>query len=450
MKRKIYNKLLCWKQEENGRTALLIDGARRVGKSYIAKEFAQKEYKSYIIIDFNIAPKEIKDLFENYLHDLDVFFMYLANFYQVKLYERHSLIIFDEVQLFPKARAAIKYLVADGRFDYVETGSLMSIKKNVRDILIPSEEHHLKMFPLDFEEFLWAMGNDMLMDFIRQCYDKKRPLGQALHRKAMDYFRQYMIVGGMPQAVANYINTRDFECVDRIKRDILELYKADIVKHAAGYEMRVAQIFDDIPAQLQKHERSFKLSSLKKDARMRDYEDAIFWLQDAMIANICYNSTAPNIGLKLNQDRLTLKCYMADTGLLISHAFDENGLVSEEIYKKLLFDKLETNTGMIIENIVAQMLTASEHKLYFYSNPARDDVSNRMEIDFLVAKSKISNRHNISPIEVKSSKNYTLTSLKKFMLKYNEQLYVPYVLHPSDLKEENGITYLPLYMTPLL
>lgn len=450
MKRKIYNKLLCWKQEENGRTALLIDGARRVGKSYIAKEFAKKEYKSYIIIDFNIAPKEIKDLFENYLHDLDVFFMYLANFYQVKLYERHSLIIFDEVQLFPKARAAIKYLVADGRFDYVETGSLMSIKKNVRDILIPSEEHHLKMFPLDFEEFLWAMGNDMLMDFIRQCYDKKRPLGQALHRKAMDYFRQYMIVGGMPQAVANYINTRDFECVDRIKRDILELYKADIVKHAAGYEMRVAQIFDDIPAQLQKHERSFKLSSLKKDARMRDYEDAIFWLQDAMIANICYNSTAPNIGLKLNQDRLTLKCYMADTGLLISHAFDENGLVSEEIYKKLLFDKLETNTGMIIENIVAQMLTASEHKLYFYSNPARDDVSNRMEIDFLVAKSKISNRHNISPIEVKSSKNYTLTSLKKFMLKYNEQLYVPYVLHPSDLKEENGITYLPLYMTPLL
>ncbi len=450
MKRKIYDKLLCWKQEENGRTALLIDGARRVGKSYIAKEFAQKEYKSYIIIDFNIAPKEIKDLFENYLHDLDVFFMYLANFYQVKLYERHSLIIFDEVQLFPKARAAIKYLVADGRFDYVETGSLMSIKKNVRDILIPSEEHHLKLFPLDFEEFLWAMGNDMLMDFIRQCYDKKRPLGQALHRKAMDYFRQYMIVGGMPQAVANYINTRDFECVDRIKRDILELYKADIVKHAAGYEMRVAQIFDDIPAQLQKHERSFKLSSLKKDARMRDYEDAIFWLQDAMIANICYNSTAPNIGLKLNQDRLTLKCYMADTGLLISHAFDENGLVSEEIYKKLLFDKLEANTGMIIENIVAQMLTASEHKLYFYSNPARDDVSNRMEIDFLVAKSKISNRHNISPIEVKSSKNYTLTSLKKFMLKYNEQLYVPYVLHPSDLKEENGITYLPLYMTPLL
>lgn len=450
MKRKLYDKLLVWKAEENGRTALLIDGARRVGKSYIAKKFAEQEYQSYIIIDFNIAPKEITDLFLHYLHDLDTFFMYLSNFYQVKLYERKSLIIFDEVQLFPKARAAIKYLVADGRYDYLETGSLMSIKENVSNILIPSEERHQTMYPLDFEEFLWALGNDMLMDFIRQCFAKKQPLGQALHRKAMDYFRQYMIVGGMPQAVSEYIATRDFERVDRIKRDILELYRADIVKHAQGYEMKVAEIFDDIPAQLQKHERSFKLSSLKKDARMREYEDAIFWLQDAMIANICYNSTAPNIGLKLNQDRLTLKCYMADTGLLISHAFDENGLVSEEIYKKLLFDKLEVNTGMIIENIVAQMLVAGGHKLYFYANPARYDVSSRMEIDFLIAKSKISNRHNISPIEVKSSKNYTLTSLKKFMEKYNEQLYVPYVLHPADVKEENGITYLPLYMTPLL
>ena len=326
----------------------------------------------------------------------------------------------------------------------------MSIKKNVSTILIPSEERHLRMYPLDFEEFLWAMDNDMLMDFIRQCFEKKKPLGQALHRKAMDYFRQYMIVGGMPQAVSEYTKTRDFDRVDRVKRDILELYRADIVKHAEGYEMKVSQIFDDIPAQLQKHETSFKLSSLKKEARMRDYEDALFWLQDAMIANICYNSTAPNFGLKLNQDRLTLKCYMADIGLLISHAFDENGLVSEAIYKKLLFDKLEVNTGMIIENIVAQMLVASGHKLYFYSNPARDNVSSRMEIDFLIAKSKISNRHNISPLEVKSSKNYTLTSLKKFMVKYNEQLHVPYVLHPADLKEENGITYLPLYMTPLL
>ena len=437
MRRKIYTELLKWKEEEAGRTALLIDGARRVGKSYI-------------IIDFNRVNQEVTELFENYLNDLDLFFMYLSNYYNVKLYERDTLIIFDEVQLFPRARAAIKYLVADGRYDYIETGSLMSIKKNVKDIVIPSEERHLRMYPLDFEEFLWALDNESLMDFIKVFFEKKKPLGAALHRKAMDYFRQYMIVGGMPQAVERYVETKDFERVDRVKRDILELYRADIVKHAQGYEMKVEQIFDDIPAQLQKHDKKFKLSSLKKEARFRDYEDAIFWLSDAMIVNVCYNSTAPNIGLKLNMDRVTMKCYMADTGLLISHAFDENGIVSEEIYKKLLFDKLEVNKGMIMENIVAQMLVASGHKLYFYNNPSRDDASLRMEIDFLIAKSKITSKHNISPIEVKSGGKYTLTSLKKCREKYTEQLDTLYVLHKNDLKVEEGIVYLPLYMTPLL
>ena len=450
MRRKIYEEILKWKKRSAGQTALLIDGARRVGKSYIAEKFAAAEYKSYLLIDFNRAPKEVTDLFENYLNDLDTLFMYLSGFYNTKLYERETLIILDEVQLCPRARSAIKYLVADGRYDYLETGSLMSIKKNVKDILIPSEEEHLKMYPLDFEEFLWALDNETLMPLIQTCYEKKQPMGQALHRKAMDYFRQYMIVGGMPQAVARYVETRDFDSIDRVKRAILELYRADIVKHAAGYEIKVEQIFDDIPAQLQKHDKKFKLSSLKKEARFRDYDDALFWLSDAMIANICYNSTAPSIGLKLNMDRLTLKCYMADTGLLISHAFDENGIVSEEIYKKLLFDKLECNKGMIVENLVAQMLTAAGHKLYFYSNPSRDEVSERMEIDFLIAKSKISSRHNISPIEVKSGKNYTLTSMKKFRNKYAEQTDTPYVLHTGDLKEADGITYLPLYMTPLL
>ena len=450
MRRKIYTELLKWKEEEAGRTALLIDGARRVGKSYIVENFAKQEYKSYIIIDFNRVNQEVTELFENYLNDLDLFFMYLSNYYNVKLYERDTLIIFDEVQLFPRARAAIKYLVADGRYDYIETGSLMSIKKNVKDIVIPSEERHLRMYPLDFEEFLWALDNESLMDFIKVFFQKKKPLGAALHRKAMDYFRQYMIVGGMPQAVERYVETKDFERVDRVKRDILELYRADIVKHAQGYEMKVEQIFDDIPAQLQKHDKKFKLSSLKKEARFRDYEDAIFWLSDAMIVNVCYNSTAPNIGLKLNMDRVTMKCYMADTGLLISHAFDENGIVSEEIYKKLLFDKLEVNKGMIMENIVAQMLVASGHKLYFYNNPSRDDASLRMEIDFLIAKSKITSKHNISPIEVKSGGKYTLTSLKKCREKYTEQLDTLYVLHKNDLKVEEGIVYLPLYMTPLL
>lgn len=450
MDRKIYKELIGWKQDGAGKTALLIDGARRVGKSYIAEKFAKEEYKSYILIDFNRISEEVKDLFMNYLNDLDTLFMYLSSYYNVKLFEHESLIIFDEIQLFPRARAAIKYLVADGRYDYMETGSLMSIKKNVNDIVIPSEERHIKMYPMDFEEFLWALENNTIMDMIKNNYERKKPMGQAMHRKAMDYFRQYMIVGGMPQAVQTYLETRDFDKVDRVKRDILTLYRADIVKHAYGYERKVESIFDEIPAQLQKHKKKFKLSSLKKEARFRDYEDALFWLDDAMIVNICFNSTAPDIGLKLNMDRMTLKCYMGDTGLLISHAFDENGIVSEEIYKKLLFDKLEVNKGMIIENIVAQMLVASGHKLYFYSNPSRDDKESRMEIDFLIAKSKITNRHNISPIEVKSSKNYTLSSLRKFIKKYKEQMYHPYVVHGDDLREEDGIVFLPLYMTPLL
>ncbi len=450
MRRKIYEELKKWKNDGAGKSALLIEGARRVGNSYIVEEFAKNNYKTYILIDFNRADDEVKALFEHYLNDLDTLFMYLSGYYNVKLYAHESLIIFDEVQLFPRARAAIKYLVADGRYDYMETGSLMSIRKNVKDIVIPSEERHIKMYPMDFEEFLWAMGNDVLMDIIRKYYEMKKPMGQVMHRKAMDYFRQYLIVGGMPQAVAEYVQTRDFDKVDRVKRDILTLYRADIVKHAAGYEMKVEGIFDEIPAQLQKHEKKFKLSSLKKEARFRDYEDALFWLDDAMIVNICFKSVEPNIGLKLNMDRMTLKCYMADTGLLISHAFDENGIVSEEIYKKLLFDKLEVNRGMIVENIVAQMLTAGGHKLYFYSNSSRDDREARMEIDFLIAKSRISSRHNISPIEVKSGKNYTLSSLRKFIKKYQEQTYTPYVLHAGDLKEQEGIVYLPLYMTPLL
>ena len=450
MKRKILNKLIEWKETSNGKTALLIDGARRVGKSYITTEFAENYYKSYIMIDFNNVGDDVKELFDKYLNDLDMFFMYLSAYFNVKLYLRESLIIFDEVQLYPRARAAIKYLVEDGRFDYIETGSLVSIKKNVKNIVIPSEERHIKMYPMDFEEFLWALGNDTLMDIIRKNYQDKKPMRQALHRKAMDYFRQYLIVGGMPQAVEEYATSKDFDKVDIVKRDILTLYRNDITKHAEGYEIKVQSIFDEIPSQLSKHEKKFKLSSIKKEARFREYEDAIFWLDDAMIVNNCYNSTEPNIGLKLNMDRTTLKCYMADTGLLISHAFDENGIVSEEIYKKLLFDKLEVNKGMIIENIVAQMLISSGHKLYFYSNPTQTDASSRMEIDFLISKSKVTNRHNISPIEVKSGKNYTLNSLNKFRTKYNEQTATPYVIHTADYKEEDGVIYLPIYMTSLL
>jgi len=449
MRRKVYEQLLKWKNQ-NGESALLVQGARRVGKSYSVEEFAKKEYRSYILIDFNKANQQVKDLFLYDIDSLDTFFMKLTALYGEKLYERESLIIFDEVQLFPKARGAIKYLVEDGRYDYIETGSLISIRENVKDILIPSEEDSITMHPLDFEEFLWAVGNESMVDLIRACYEARKPLGQALHRKAMDYFRQYMIVGGMPQAVTAFVKNHDFDEVDRVKRRILKLYREDIRKHAKGYEMKVEAIYDELPSQLKNQNRHFKLSSLKQGARFDEYKDAMFWLSDAMIVNNCYNSTEPNIGLALNQDRTLLKCYMGDTGLLVSHAFDENGIVSEEVYKKLLLDKLEVNMGMIMENVIAQMLVANNRKLFFYSNSSREDKDSRMEIDFLIAKSKISNRHNISPIEVKSGKNYTLSSLKKFKLKYKEQTDVPYVLHTGDLKEEDGTVFLPLYMTMLL
>ena len=450
MKRKIYNKLLNWKKESNGEYALLIDGARRVGKSYIVRQFAEKEYSSYVILDFNLVSKSIKDLFENDLDNLDRFFMYLSNYTGKTLYTRDTLIVFDEVQQYPKARAAIKYLVKDGRYDYIETGSLISIKKNVEGIVIPSEEEHIKMFPMDFEEFLWAMGEEMLMPFIKDCFKSKKPMGQLMHRRAMDYFRLYMIVGGMPQAVEKYVETRDFSKVDKLKRRILDLYRSDISKFAKGYDTKVKSIFEEIPSQLQKHEKKFRLSALKEGARARDYETAFFWLDDAMIINSCYNTTEPNVGLNLNKDTNTMKCYMADTGLLISHAFDTNEIVCEDLYRKILLDKLEMNSGMIIENIVAQMLRTAGHKLFFYSNSSMTDRDSRMEIDFLIGKGKITARHNISPIEVKSSARYTLTSLKKCIAKYGPYLSTAYVIHPADLKEEDNIIYLPLYMCPLL
>ena len=450
MRRKIEEKILNWKIKSDGKTALLIDGARRVGKSFIVEDFARKNYRSYILIDFNEVGKEITDLFDMNLRDLESFFMYLSAAFNVKLYDRESLIILDEVQLCPRARAAIKFLVADGRFDYIETGSLMSIKKNVKDIVIPSEERHIKMYPMDFEEFLWARGEDAVIPVIKDCFAKRKAMGQAMHRKVMTLFREYVIIGGMPQAVREYIETKDFEAVDQIKRDILTLYREDIRKHAEGYTGKVESIFDEIPSQLSKHEKKFALSSLGKGARFRDYKSAFLWLRDSMFTNICFNSTEPNIGLKLNRDNASFKLYMGDTGLLISHSFDENGIVSEELYKKLLFGKLEVNEGMIFENIVAQMLAANDRTLYFYSNSSRTDKNSRMKIDFLLAKSKITNRHNISPLEVKSGKNYTLSSLNKFRKKYTEQLSEAFVLHTDDLREKDGIIYLPVYMAGYL
>lgn len=456
MKRKIYQQLLDWKHNRRGEVALLIEGARRIGKSYIVEEFAKNEYDSYLLIDFSRVNPKVIEFFDLYLDDLDMLFTSLELYGKKKLIPRKnptdeasSLIIFDEIQFCPRARSAIKHLVADHRFDYIETGSLISIKKNVKDIMLPSEEHAIEMYPMDFEEFLWAMGDEMMMPFIKMQFEKRKPM-EAFHRKALDYFRQYMIVGGMPQAVQTYVDTRDFDKVDERKRDILSIYRNDIRKYADNQETKVAAIFEELPGQLQKHEKKFRLADLQSHARMRDYSEAFFWLSDAKIINCCYNSTEPSIGLKLNEERTTLKCYMGDTGLLISHAFDERGIVTSELYQKLMFDKLEVNEGMLVENIVAQMLRAAGHKLYFFSKYSAKEADERMEIDFLIAKPTITSRHNISPIEVKSGSHYTITSLKKCIKKYDKQLATPYVLHDKDLKVEDGIMYLPLYMTPLL
>lgn len=435
---------------------MLIEGARRIGKSYIVEEFAKNEYESYLLIDFSRVNPAVKEFFDVYLDDLDMLFSSLELYCKKKLSPRRekneearSLIIFDEIQFCPRARAAIKHLVADHRYDYIETGSLISIKKNVKDIMLPSEEHAIEMYPMDFEEFLWAMGDEVIMPFIKAQYDRLQPMG-AFHRKALEYFRQYMIVGGMPQAVETYVQTRDFDMVDECKRDILAIYRNDIRKYADSQETKVAAIFDELPGQLQKHEKKFRLSALRSKARMRDYSEAFFWLSDARIINCCYNSTEPNIGLRLNEERSTLKCYMGDTGLLISLAFDERGIAATDLYQKLMFGKLEVNEGMLVENIVAQMLRAAGHRLYFFSKYSSDTADERMEIDFLISKPTVTSRHNISPIEVKSGSKYTITSLKKCIAKYGAQLSTPYVVHDKDLKIEDGITYLPLYMVPLL
>ncbi len=448
MERKIYNDLLQWKREEKGRVALLIEGARRIGKSYIVEEFARNEYKSYILVDFAHIGNAMKAVFDEYLNETSLFLMYLKNIAGVELYERESLIIFDEVQKYPMARQAIKHLVADGRYDYIETGSLVSLNENTEDILLPSEERPLQMYPMDFEEFLWALGDKMTWPFIKDCFENKRALG-PMHRKAMTLFRQYLIVGGMPQAVAKFIETGNFQKVDTVKRDILSLYRKSIDKHVKGYTEKVKAVWEQIPGQLQRHEKRFRLSEIDEKARYRSYESSFLWLKDARFVNVCYNVTEPQVGMRLKRDDTVFKCYMADTGLLISHSFDEKLIQGEELYQKLLLGKLEINEGMLIENVVAQMFVASGHSLYFYSKNS-DESADRMEIDFLVEKPTLTAAHNISPVEVKSGKNYTFSSLQKFRTKFSEQLYVPYVIHTMDYKEENGVIFLPIYMTPLI
>ena len=444
MERKITKELKEWKESE-GKTAALIVGARRVGKSYIVEKFAKEEYKSYILIDFNEVKKEIKDLFYEQIHDLDTFFMLLQEFYGVKLYERESVIIFDEVQLFPRAREMIKTLVADGRYDYIETGSLMSIRKNVENILIPSGEREFSMYPLDFEEFVLATGDELTFNTLRMAFEKKTPLGQAVHRKIMTMFRMYMIVGGMPQAVQEYLDTKDFKKVDEVKRDILKLYRSDIYKHGGDDALKITQMFDQIPAQLSGANKRFMLANISDDARLREYENALIWLSESKIVNLCFNTTEPTVGLMTRMDVSSFKCYMGDTGLLLSQAFSEKDLAREEIYKKMLFNKLEFNNGMMMENVVAQLLTAANNKLYYYA-----ETEDRMEVDFLLTKNNLTSRKNIIPIEVKSGKHYLPNSLNKYCNKFSQQVGKSYILHDGDIEEKDGVMFLPVYMAGLL
>ncbi len=445
LKRKIYNELLDWKNKSNGATAIMIDGARRVGKSFIAEEFARNEYKSYIMIDFGKAPKDVLELFENDSYDLDLFFAKLAAFYSTVLHKRNSLIILDEVQQYPKVRQLIKHLVADGRFDYLETGSLIRLKKNVQDIIIPSEEDHIEMFPLDFEEFLWAMGDEATYPFIRQCFESKIPLGASLHRKIMNDFRQYILVGGMPQSILAYREGKNFEASDTAKRRILKLYRNDVTKFAEGYEDKVFAVFDNIPEQLSKKEKKYKLSSLGKQARFRTYEDSFIWLNEAMIVNACFNATDPYIGLALSADSTTQKCYMADTGLLVTHTFKDNRFTANELYRAILLDKLNINEGMLIENVVSQMLRLKRERLYFFSRSDSRHRENHMKIDFLITE-----EGKVCPVEVKYGNYRSHSSLDKFRTRFASVIGNSYILYTKDLMIKDGIIHLPLYMAELL
>lgn len=447
LKRKAYDQLLAWKERDQGRTALLIEGARRVGKSTLAQEFGRKEYRSCLFIDFYRASNDVKALFDDLADDLDSLFAYLSGIYGVPLYERQSLIVLDEIQFFPRARGLVKYFVEDGRFDFIETGSLVSIKMNTKDILIPSEEVPLELVPFDFEEFLWALEEAPLAELIRNARERMQPLPDALHKKASRLFREYLLVGGMPAPVAEYAKNRSFTNAEAEKAKILTLYRNDIARFAGGYEYKVTSVFDEIPSQLSKHEKKFRLSALQSDARMRTYEEAFFWLSDARIANICYNTTDPHVGLSLYEDRPTLKCYMADTGLLATHAFGGESKEAENLYRDVLLGKLQINEGMLVENAVAQSLKAQGRKLWFYSRHSSNP-DDRMEIDFLTSAG---NPHaKIVPIETKSTKRYTTTSLDKFKKKYGSRIGDEYVVHPGQLRHEGDRTYLPLYMVHAL
>lgn len=440
-KRKIYQKLLDWKETSQGRTALLIEGARRVGKSTVVEAFAQNEYKSYILIDFAYAPKSIIDLFDD-MNDLNYFFLQIQLHYGVDLHKRDSLIIFDEVQFCPKARQAIKVLVKDGSYDYIETGSLISIKKNVESILIPSEERKLEMFPMDFEEFLWATGDDATNDLLKEAFDKRISLGESTNRHIMRKFRLYMLVGGMPQAVSTYIETNNLKYVDEVKRDIINLYEDDFYKiDPTG---KISMLYDAAAAELAKNSTRYQVSSVIKNERAATILEEVSELKASKTVNIAYNVTDPNVGLASNLDLDKFKIYLADTGLMVTLMFKDKDFTENLIYKKLLSDKLSKNLGMLYENVVAQTFAAKSHKLYY--NAYYDSVQRRtFEVDFI-----LDDTNKLAPVEVKSSNYIKHRSLDEFSKKYRDRVSAKYVVHNKDLKVEGGVVYLPFYMAQFL
>lgn len=444
-KRKIYEKLLEWKRRSKGRTALLIEGARRVGKSTIVEVFGKNEYKSYVIVDFMKPNKKVLSAILDHPDDLSVFFNELSFAYNVVLHERETLIVFDEVQRCPEARQLLKALVGDGRYDYVETGSLISIRMNVKDITIPSEEEAIGMYPMDFEEYLWAIGDKVTFPAIKKAFEERRPMGRSFHETAMHRFREYLLVGGMPQAVDKFIETRNLGEVDMVKRSILRLYHNDIAKYAGKDAAKVRRVFDGIPGQLSKKEKKYSLASLDKEARYRNYEEAFLWLDEAKVANIAYNATDPSVALSLNEDDSTLKVYLLDTGLMISQTLGDRPYTESSIYSEVYSGDLYINEGMIMENYVAQAFSCSERKLFFYSRYDLSSAENRMEIDFLIRRGD-----KICPVEVKSGNYRSHLSLDKFKKKFKKRIGESFILYTKDVMLKDDIIHLPLYMAMFL
>ena len=440
-KRKAYEKMLKWKAESNGKSALLIEGARRVGKSTLARQFAVNEYKSYILIDCSKLSADVRNLLDLGFADLNYFFMRLQILYRVNLYERRSVIIFDEVQLRPDARQAIKHLVEDGRYDYIETGSLISIKQNVQNIVIPSEEERIQMFPMDYEEFSWAVGDTATMPILKDLFLSRTALGEAVNRKIMRDFRLYMLVGGMPQAVETYLETNNLQAVDAAKRRIINLYIEDLHKLDSTGKLRA--MFRAIPSELGKTEKHYQVTTVVENIRKEKTFELLETLYESMIVNIAYHSSDPNAGLALSRETTRFKMFMGDTGLFVTLAFWDKDFTENIIYHKLLSDKLEANLGYIYENVVAQMLRASGYELYYYTFPASGNHS--YEIDFLLSKG-----NKLVPVEVKSSGYKTHKSLDAFCEKFSSRISERIMLYTKDLQKDGQTICLPVYMTPFL